>query len=169
MKLKTPTKNSMKTTAINVTSATVGGMLSEGVVNIIPAKTLAEYEGYVRGGLALGSAVVASAISGNGLEAQAARMFFAGMSIVQIIKALPMLAQKLGINKPTESSNTAERFAKGVLGLSCPCETQFRETPVVRMPNLNGLKAASPFDYAGQKLENMGFQPNQPVAANAFD
>jgi hypothetical protein len=169
MKLKTPTKTSIKNTAINVTSATVGGMLSEGVVNLIPAKTLANNEVYIRGGIALGSAVAASAISGNGMEAQAAKMLLAGMSIVQIIKALPMLAKKFGISKPSEDASTSEKFAKGILGLNCPCEQDYSATPVVRMPRLNGLKSSSPYDFAGQNLENFGFSKGQRIAVGAFD
>jgi len=170
---KKPTGNSIKQTAINVTSATVGGMLSEGVVNLVPAKTLGQYEEIVRGGIALAAGVAAASIEGASTKAKAAQMFLAGMSIVQILKILPTLASKIGITQPTATSATAEKFIGGVFGLKCPCSNTVPnkewKAGVVSMPVMTALNAASPYDHAGQKLNNFGINENQQIAANAFD
>lgn len=142
--LKKPTKSSITNAAIDAISATGGGMLSEGVINIIPAKYKADKEELIRGGLALVAAGGAAAIKGTSNQARAIRMGLIGMTIAQVRQIIKSFAPDAGVTKPTEESTTTKKFVAGLFGLSCACDDVPQSMVLARMPR---MQLGSPVDF----------------------
>lgn len=166
---KKPKVSDLKSTAIDVVSATGGGMLSEGVMSIVPAKYKAEHEDLIRGGLALASAGGAAALKGNSTQVRAIKMALVGMTIAQVRQLVKTYANKAGIGTAEGETDTAKKFVAGLFGLACPCDQANQNTVLARMPMLNRSLNGGAFDYQAAKLQNLGVERSQMVAANAFD
>lgn len=153
-------------TAVNVGSAVVGGMASNGVVGLVPAKD-AKTKTIIRAvlaALAVGGAVM---LKGSSKAVKNAKWAFAGMSAEQLRQIVTEYAQTSGLaTTPTETSSMGDKFIANVFGLGCPCDSSTYNRPLVQMPALS----MPTFNASKHALKNFGIKEGQgQQIAGAFD
>lgn len=156
---KTPTQKSITSNAVKVGSAIGGGMLSNGVVEVVPAGSL--NKNYVRGGLAVVALLAAASIKGKDTTSEVAQYALAGMSIEQGRQVVTsFLKEKTGTTAPDANAGAAEKFVAGALGCACQ-DAQAYKMP---MPMLQ----APQVDSYGNTLKQLGIENTQTVSADMF-
>lgn len=154
---KKPTQKSITSNAVKVGSAIGGGMLSNGVVEVVPVDS--KNKNYVRAGLAVITLLAAASIKAKDTLSEAAQYALAGMSIEQGRQvATSFLKEQTGITQVDATDETGKRFIAAALG--CPCQ----DSGAYKMPMLQ----APQVDPYAQTLKQLGINENQSVTANSF-
>lgn len=144
-------------------SAIGGGMLSNGVVSVIPSKT-EKYKMIVRGVLAAAGIVGAASVktkSKNGIELQS---FFAGMSIAQALTLIRDWGAEMS-NIKQGSEKATDKFIAGVFGLGCGnCNKDYHQPGnpymALNMPSL---------DLNAITRRNYGIDTDEEVTPSSFE
>lgn len=157
---KTPTQKTITSNALKVGSAIGGGMLSNGVVEVVPTGSL--NKNYVRGGLAVVALLAAASIKVKDTTAEVVQYALAGMSIEQGRQVVTsFLKEKTGIKEVDQTADAGGRFIAGALGCAC------QDADAYKMP-MPMLQAPQIDSYANT-LKQFGITEHQPLADNAFD
>ena len=113
MKFQKPSKKSTTDSALLVGTATVGAMLSNGVVGLLPnGKSLT-----TSSIAAITAALLASTKVGSGKTADAVKGLFTGMAIEQAVQVVKEVATKY-IDKEKISNQKLKGFVGNVFGLN---------------------------------------------------
>ncbi|CAL2104472.1 conserved protein of unknown function [Tenacibaculum sp. 190130A14a] len=122
MKVKFNEKKAKETAAFG-TGAAAGFMASKGASGIVPAEAKTPI---VRGGIAIGALLFASAIQGTGYVAKGTQGALVGVSLEQGTSAISeVLAPKVKEN----ASTSGERFLKAMAGMNAAEETGYTYQP----------------------------------------
>ncbi len=161
--LKTPTQDSAIESAIDLGSALGGGMLSNGLMTLVPesqAKNLI----YIKGGAAAAALVGMAATDVK--KASWLKSAFLGMAIAQGLGLVQELGKKV-VKTEANPEGTDSKFIAGVFGLACPCDAanDTTERQYVQMPALNG----SYLDLYKTRAANFGVQQGAEVSAASFN
>ena len=136
---KTPTKDTLVDSAVQVGSVLAGGMLSDGVVSLagesLGGKTVTK-------AVITGAGLVGSAsVKGKDTLSKALKYSLLGMAIFQGYGMIhDLVVDKNLIDKPTEDSSTTDKVVAAMFGLKCPGECSQRNyapSYVSGLPSLN--------------------------------
>ena len=156
---KTPTQKTITSNALKVGSAIGGGMLSNGVVEVVPTGSL--NKNYVRGGLAVVALLAAASIKGKDTTSEVAQYALAGMSIEQGRQVVTsFLKEKTGIKEVDQTADAGGRFIAGALGCACQDAQAYKmPMPMLQAPQINAYD---------NTLKQLGINQTQTVSGDMF-
>lgn len=151
---KTPTKDTLVDSAVQVGSVLAGGMLSDGVVSLagesLGGKTVTK-------AVITGAGLVGSAsVKGKDTLSKALKYSLLGMAIFQGYGMIhDLVVDKNLIDKPTEDSSTTDKVVAAMFGLKCPGECSQRN---YAPSYVSGLPSLNMPMYQNQGLDTWSFE-----------